>query len=196
MDIKYDIDKSLEYIEEKITEIEVKKNILQDIHTELTGRAFDCGFFSVSCIEKARSEIEKELRRFVSSDKKSLPGSEFPRVWTLEELAELVTAGRSNLDLFIEQHVEAVKCPDCGETLYRERRMVCDDCCGIYPAEKWASGEPCGCGGMDASYCGRAVNRHGQREFRQCVTTGCWWRGPNRELSVHRLTELAKEEAC
>jgi endogenous inhibitor of DNA gyrase (YacG/DUF329 family) len=98
---------------------------------------------------------------------------------------------------WIAQNVEAVTCPDCGkQVLYRERRMVCNGCDSVYPADKWANGEPCECGCMDARYYGiHSANRLGQLEFQRCWTPGCRWGGDYRRLTVPELANAAQEEA-
>lgn len=121
-----------------------------------------------------------------------------PRVHTAAELSKQVVKGCSLpcLTQWIAQHVEAVTCPDCGKTMPRERRMVCTGCNGIYPADKWAAGEPCGCGCMDARYFGiRSANRLGQLEFQQCQTPGCRWGDDYRRLTVQELADAAQRLA-
>jgi ssDNA-binding Zn-finger/Zn-ribbon topoisomerase 1 len=119
-----------------------------------------------------------------------------PQIHTAAELAQQLIKGSSLACLTqrIAQNVEAVTCPDCGKhTLHRERRMVCNGCNGIYPADKWANGEPCCCGCMDARYFGvHSANRLGQLEFQQCQTPGCRWGGDYRRLTVQELADAAQ----
>ena len=74
--------------------------------------------------------------------------------------------------------------------------MVCTGCNSVYPADKWANGEPCDCGCMDARYYGNdSANGIGQLEFQQCETPGCRWGGDYRRLTVQELADAAQEEA-
>jgi hypothetical protein len=119
-----------------------------------------------------------------------------PQIHTAAELAQQLIKGR-RLPCFtqwIAQNVEAVTCPDCGKcTLFRERRMVCNDCGSVYPADKWANAEPCDCGCMDARYFGvHLANRLGQLELQQCQTPGCRWGGDHRRLTVQELADAAQ----
>jgi DNA-directed RNA polymerase subunit RPC12/RpoP len=122
-----------------------------------------------------------------------------PHVHTVAELAQQIIKGSSVpcLTQRIAQNVEAVACPDCGErTLYRERRMVCAGCNSVYPADKWANGEPCACGSMDARYYGiHSASQLGPFEFQQCETSGCRCGGDYRRLTVQELADAAQEEA-
>ncbi len=122
-----------------------------------------------------------------------------PHIHTAAELAKQLIMGSSLscLTQRIAQVVEAVTCPDCGKhTMHRERRMVCTGCNSVYPPDRWAKGEPCECGGMDARYYGiHSANRLGQLEFRRCQTPGCRWAGDYRPLTVPELADLAQEEA-
>jgi hypothetical protein len=122
-----------------------------------------------------------------------------PHVHTVAELAQQIIKGSSVpcLTQRIAQNVEAVACPDCGKhTLYRERRMVCTGCNSVYPADKWANGEPCDCDCMDTRYYGNdSANGIGQLEFQQCETPGCRWDGDYRRLTVQELADAAQEEA-
>lgn len=122
-----------------------------------------------------------------------------PHIHTVTELAKQLIKGRSLpcLTQWIAQNVEAVTCPDCGKhTLFRERRMVCSGCNDAYPADKWAAGEPCDCGCMDARYYGiHSANRLGQLEFQRCETPGCRWGGDYRRLTVQELADAAQIEA-
>lgn len=119
-----------------------------------------------------------------------------PHIYTAAELARQLIKGRSLpcLTQWIAQNVEAVTCPDCGKhTLFRERRMECIKCTDPYPADKWAKGEPCGCGCMDARYYGvHSANRLGQLEFQRCQTPGCRWGGDYRRLTVPELADAAQ----
>lgn len=119
-----------------------------------------------------------------------------PRIHTVAELARQLIKGRRLpcLTQWITQNVEAVTCPDCGKhALYRERRMICTGCNGIYPADKWANGEPCGCDCMDARYYSvHSANRLGQLEFQQCQTPGCRWAGDYRPLTAQELADAAQ----
>ena len=120
-----------------------------------------------------------------------------PHIHTAAELAKQLIKGRRLpcLTQWIAQNAEAVTCPGCGKhTLYRERRMVCTSCNDVYPADKWAAGEPCECGCMDARYFGiHSANRLGQLEFQQCQTPGCRWSGDYRRLTVQELADAAQE---
>lgn len=122
-----------------------------------------------------------------------------PHIHTAVELAKQLIKGRRLpcLTQWIAQNVEAVTCPDCGKrTLYRERRMVCTGCNDVYPADKWAAGEPCECGSIDARYYGiHSANRLGQLEFQRCQTPGCRWGGDYRRLTVQELADAAQELA-
>lgn len=150
--------------------------------------------------EKALSTCGKERAVFLENwlGINGFPVVE-PRVHTVAELAKQLIKGRSLpcLTQWIEQNVEAVTCPDCGKhTLYRERRMECIKCTDPYPADKWAAGEPCDCGSMDARYYGvHSVNRLGQLEFQRCQTPGCRWGGDYRRLTVQELADAAVIEA-
>jgi hypothetical protein len=119
-----------------------------------------------------------------------------PQIHTVDELARQIIKSRvlSCLTQWIEQNVEAVICPGCGNhTLYRERRMECTGCSSVYPADKWANGEPCDCGSMNAGYYGiHSANRHGQLEFQRCQTPGCRWAGDYRPLTVQELADAAQ----
>lgn len=122
-----------------------------------------------------------------------------PHVYTVAELAKQLIMGRSLpcLTQWVAQNAEAVTCPSCGKhTLYRERRMVCIGCNSIYPADKWAAGEPCDCGCMDARYYGiHSANRLGQLEFQRCQTPGCHWGGDYRRLTVQELADATQVSA-
>lgn len=119
-----------------------------------------------------------------------------PHIHTVAELAKQLIKGRRLpcLTQWIAQYVEAVTCPDCGKhILYRERRMTCAGCGDTCPADKWAAGEPCECGCMDARYFGiHSANRLGQLEFQRCETPGCRWGGDYRRLTVPELADAAQ----
>jgi Zn ribbon nucleic-acid-binding protein len=137
-----------------------------------------------------RNELQNWLRDH------GFPASR-PHIYTVTELSQQVIRGRkiNNLAAWIMNNVEAAKCPGCGETLYRERRVFCL-CGSVYPADKWANGEPCDCGCMDARYFGiHSANRLGQLEFQRCQTPGCRWGGDYRRLTVQELADAAQAEA-
>lgn len=121
--------------------------------------------------------------------------SNAPHVYTVADLSQQITKGSSiaSLALRIADHVEAVQCPECGEILYRETRKRCVGCGKIYQAERWAAGEPCECGSMDAKYAGKhSANRFGNLEYRQCETSGCRWENHYRPLTAQELADAAQ----
>ena len=120
-----------------------------------------------------------------------------PHVHTVGEIAQQIIKGRkiNNLAAWIMDNVEAVKCPECGGTLYRERRVACS-CGSIYPADKWTAGLPCDCGSMNAQYTGNHyANWAGHLEFQQCDEPGCRWRNRPVAMTVRDLADAAQEEA-
>ncbi len=119
-------------------------------------------------------------------------------VHAVAELAKQIIKGRSLpcLTQWIAQNVQSAECPCCGKNLSRETRMVCNNCDRVYPSDKWAAGEPCDCGCMDAQYHGiHSANRLGQLEFQRCQTPHCRWGGDYRRLTVQELADAAKVSA-
>jgi hypothetical protein len=119
------------------------------------------------------------------------------RIYSVEDMAEQVVKGRSLpcLTQWVAEHVIAVVCPNCDRILQRETRMTCTNCSSIYPAEKWAKGEPCDCGCMNGEYAGiHSANRFGQLEFQQCKTPDCRWGDYYRRLTVQELADAVWDE--
>lgn len=122
-----------------------------------------------------------------------------PHVHTTKSLGEKIKAGysKSTLVLWLNDHVDAVECPDCEkQVLYRETRKRCAGCGKIYPAERWAAGEPCGCGSVDAKYAGcHTANRFGGLEYQLCETPGCRYSSPYAPLTIQELADKVEEAA-
>lgn len=120
-------------------------------------------------------------------------------VHTVESLGEKIKAGYSKptLVLWLNDHVQAVECPDCGkQVLYRETRKRCTECGKIYPADRWAGGQPCECGSMNTQYAGcHAANRFGSLEYQLCETPGCRYSSPYTPLTVQELADKVQDTA-
>jgi hypothetical protein len=121
-----------------------------------------------------------------------------PPVHTVAGLAQQTINGRNlpSLVLWIADHVLAIECPDCGkQILYREARKKCTGCGEIYPADRWASGQPCKCGCMDVQYAGcHTANRFGM-EFWLCETPECRYSSPYTPLTIQELAGKVQDMA-
>jgi ribosomal protein L32 len=120
-----------------------------------------------------------------------------PHIYTIAELGRQFDNDRTPSDFahWAAEFVEAVECPNCKETLYRNRTVICGDCGSVYPADKWSKGLPCDCGSMRARYSGRHSNWFGFLEFHRCKSLDCWWNDPYRPLTMQGLADVVQEAA-
>ena len=117
-------------------------------------------------------------------------------VHTINGLVAQMLRGRdkASLVLWITENTKAVECPECGEILRRERRIICEECKMVYPEKEWANGKPCPeCNSMNARYAGRhSANRYGWLEFQLCLHQNCKWGNHYRPLTVQEVADAVE----